>query len=53
MVPLNETELYTEDRIGLKALDVAGKLHMLEVPGDHLQLSQDSLDMIISTYLDN
>ena len=31
----------------------AGKLHLLEVPGDHLQLSQDSLDMIISTYLDN
>ena len=22
MVPLNETELYTEDRIGLKALDM-------------------------------
>merc|ERR1712012_113095 len=53
MVPLNETELYTEDRIGLKALDMAGKLHMLEVPGDLLQLSQDALDMIISTYLDN
>jgi len=53
MVPLNETRLYTEDWIGLKAMDEAGKLHMMEVPGDHLQLSQDSLNMIISTYLDN
>merc|ERR1711936_1547569 len=53
MVPLNETRLYTEDWIGLKAMDEAGKLHLMEVPGDHLQLSQDSLDMIITTYLDN
>ena len=74
MVPLNETRLYTEDWIGLKAIDEvfspnslafflafiyvtnfklwllhlckfffqAGKLHLMEVPGDHLQLSQVS-----------
>ena len=29
----------------------AGKLHLLEVAGDHLQLGQEDLDMIINTFL--
>ena len=48
---LQETPLYTEDWIGLQVLDQAGKLHFMEVDGNHLQLDQKSLDLIIDTYL--
>jgi len=51
MEQLNTTELYRQDWIGLRALDQAGKLHLLEVAGDHLQLGQEDLDMIIDTFL--
>jgi len=51
MVPLQETSLYQEDWLGLKVLDKQGKLHMMEVDGDHLQLDQESFDFIIKTYL--
>jgi len=51
MEQMNKTQLYTQDWIGLKQLDQAGRLHLLEFPGDHLQMDQESLDMIIDTYL--
>ena len=51
MVPLEETPLYQEDWLGLKDLDKAGKLKLMSVDGDHLQLDQQSLDNIIQTYL--
>jgi len=51
MVPLEQTPLYQEDWLGLKELDKAGKLKMMSVNGDHLQLDQKSLDNIIQTYL--
>lgn len=38
-VPLQETTLYIEDRLGLKEMDKAGKLVFLATKGDHLQLS--------------
>ncbi|KAM6173264.1 palmitoyl-protein thioesterase 1 [Erethizon dorsatum] len=38
-IPLQETTLYTEDRLGLKEMDKAGKLVFLATEGDHLQLS--------------
>merc|ERR1719361_3042818 len=38
-VPLRESALYTEDRLGLKALDEEGKLDLLDCPGDHLQFT--------------
>ena len=31
--PLRESRIYTEDRIGLRALDEAGKLVFINVPG--------------------
>lgn len=37
---LQESPLYQEDRIGLRAMDEEGKLHFLEVEGDHIQFSQ-------------
>jgi len=48
----NETSLYTQDRIGLKQLDQAGKVAFLSVDGDHLQFSQEWFtDEIIDKYL--
>ncbi|XP_022352128.1 palmitoyl-protein thioesterase 1 isoform X3 [Enhydra lutris kenyoni] len=40
-IPLQETSLYTQDRLGLKEMDNAGQLVFLAVEGDHLQLSQE------------
>ena len=34
---MKESPIYTEDRIGLKALDEAGKLVFLDTEGDHLE----------------
>ena len=50
--PLRETPLYTEDRIGLKALDEAGRLHFLAVEGNHLEFSRDwFIQEIVNVYL--
>lgn len=40
-ITLQETPLYTEDRLGLKKMDQAGQLVFLALEGDHLQLSQE------------
>merc|ERR1712215_246210 len=54
ILPLRESPLYVEDRIGLKALDEAGKLHFLDVEGDHLQFSRQwFIDNIINVFLQN
>lgn len=52
IVPLLESPIYTEDRIGLKALHETGRLHFLSVDGDHLQFSWDWFrEQIIQVYL--
>merc|ERR1712183_637180 len=52
ILPLRESPIYVEDRIGLKALDEAGKLHFLDVEGDHLQFSRQwFIDEIINVFL--
>ena len=48
---LNQSALYTEDRLGLKEMDAAGKLHFLLAKGDHLQVSQHMFDNIITNFL--
>uniref|UniRef100_A0A2R8P8J0 palmitoyl-CoA hydrolase n=1 Tax=Callithrix jacchus TaxID=9483 RepID=A0A2R8P8J0_CALJA len=40
-IPLQETTLYTQDRLGLKEMDKAGQLVFLATEGDHLQLSEE------------
>ncbi|XP_026536429.1 palmitoyl-protein thioesterase 1 [Notechis scutatus] len=40
-IPLQETTLYTEDRLGLKEMDQAGKLVFLQAEGDHLRFSEE------------
>jgi len=52
ILPLRESPIYVEDRIGLKSLDEAGKLHFFSVQGDHLQFTQQFfIDEIINVFL--
>lgn len=54
ILPLNESAIYTEDRIGLRAMDKAGKLVFLESPGNHLQFTEEFLqEKIVEPYLLN
>lgn len=46
-----QTKLYTEDWIGLKALDDGGKVKYISVPGDHLQIGKDGLSEYVAPYL--
>lgn len=41
VLPLQQTQLYLEDRLGLKEMDEAGKLNFLSVDGDHLNFSDE------------
>merc|ERR1712126_778812 len=41
VLSLQETQLYTEDWLGLKAMDEADKLHFLSYPGEHLEFSDE------------
>merc|ERR1712037_395375 len=52
ILPLRESPIYVEDRIGLKALDESGRLHFLDVGGDHLQFPRQwFIDNIINVFL--
>jgi len=54
VIPLQETQLYKEDWIGMKTLDEANKLAFLSVDGDHLQFSEPwFLSSIVGPYLNN
>ncbi|XP_047993219.1 palmitoyl-protein thioesterase 1-like isoform X2 [Leguminivora glycinivorella] len=49
---LQQSKIYTEDRLGLQAMDRAGKLAFLSQPGDHLQFDETwFIDNIINKYL--
>lgn len=41
IVKLEDSILYTEDRLGLKELDESKRLIRMSLPGDHLQISKD------------
>jgi len=52
ILPLRESPIYVEDRIGLKTLDESGRLHLLDVEGDHLQFSREWFEEnIINVFL--
>merc|ERR1711973_706919 len=52
ILPLRESPIYVEDRIGLKALDESGRLHFLDVEGNHLQFTRQwFIDNIINVFL--
>ncbi|EOA18084.1 hypothetical protein CARUB_v10006536mg [Capsella rubella] len=48
-----QTKLYTEDWIGLKTLDAAGKVKFVSVPGEHLRMAQDEVVKYVVPYLKN
>ncbi|XP_032901143.1 palmitoyl-protein thioesterase 1-like [Amblyraja radiata] len=48
---LQESDLYLEDRLGLKVMDNAKKLEFLTVDGDHLQFSEEWFITNIIPYL--
>ncbi|WCJ22996.1 alpha/beta-Hydrolases superfamily protein [Euphorbia peplus] len=53
VLPAQETKLYTEDWIGLKTLDEAGKIKFFNVTGNHLQISRDDMKKYIVPYLED
>jgi len=53
ILPAQETLLYTEDWIGLKILDEAGKVKFINVSGNHLQISQSDMKKYIVPYLED
>lgn len=50
-VPLEETELYKQDRLGLKEMNENGQLVFLETDGEHLQFSEEWFNKHILHYL--
>lgn len=40
ILSLFDTKLYTEDRLGLQAMNATGRLHFLATVGDHLQIDE-------------
>nr|CAB3495249.1 unnamed protein product [Digitaria exilis] len=51
VLPPQQTKLYTEDWIGLKTLDEAGRVKFVSVPGGHLRISRSDMKKYIVPYL--
>ncbi|CAA0842737.1 alpha/beta-Hydrolases superfamily protein [Striga hermonthica] len=51
ILPAQQTTLYTEDWIGLKTLDEAGKVKFVNVSGGHLDISYGEMKKYIVPYL--
>lgn len=49
--PLQESELYLKDKLGLKQMDKGGKLHFISEVGDHLQVSEKLFNKIVDKFL--
>ncbi|KAF2303567.1 hypothetical protein GH714_019198 [Hevea brasiliensis] len=52
VLPAQETNLYTEDWIGFKTLDEAGKVKFINVSGNHLEISRNDMKKYIVPYLE-
>ncbi|KAJ1343430.1 hypothetical protein BSLG_002019 [Batrachochytrium salamandrivorans] len=50
LLPLQEQPVYTHDLLGLKALDLAGRLDFITLPGNHLHLPENTFEDLLSTY---
>lgn len=46
-MPLNETDFYKNDNIGLKTLNEAGKVTFSSIVGNHLQFTEKDIENII------
>ncbi|XP_057478667.1 uncharacterized protein LOC130766021 isoform X2 [Actinidia eriantha] len=51
ILPPQQTKLYVEDWIGLKTLDIAGRVKFISVPGFHLRISAGDAKQYVVPYL--
>jgi len=51
VLPINATDFYNKDYIGLKALDDAQKVKRVEWPGDHLQFTTAQIEADVIPFL--
>ena len=51
ILPVNQTDFYKNDLIGLKTLDEAGKVQYASFEGNHLQMTNDEITNIIAPFL--
>lgn len=51
LLPMKLQPLYSEDWIGLKQLDQAGRVKLLSCEGEHMQLARDCWEPIVKQYL--
>jgi palmitoyl-protein thioesterase len=51
VLPLNGTAFYQDDFIGVKALNEAGKIQFVSLPGDHLQFSKEDTEKTFIPFL--
>ncbi|KAK7295304.1 hypothetical protein RJT34_18210 [Clitoria ternatea] len=51
VIPAQQTKLYTEDWVGLRTLDQAGKVKFVNISGNHLQFSNSDVKTYILPYL--
>ncbi|KAL2912038.1 hypothetical protein HK105_208467 [Polyrhizophydium stewartii] len=49
--PLREQPIYTQDRIGLRALDEAHKLDFVSLPGNHVKITDEEFTELAQKYL--
>ena len=52
MIPLQETKVYTDDRLGLKKLDLENKLKFHSCNNTHLKMHVSEIKDYIIAYLD-
>jgi len=51
VLPLNATDFYNDDFIGLKAMNDQKKVHWVSFDGDHLQFTTDDIKNTIVPFL--
>ena len=51
ILPLEETLLYIEDHIGLKALVEDGRAVFESFPGEHLQMTDEEIEEVVAPFL--
>jgi len=51
VLPINQTDFYNDDYLGLKTIDTAGKVKRVEWTGDHLQFSQQQVEDEVIPFL--
>lgn len=51
LMPLEDSDFYKNDQLGVKALNEAGKIQFVSVVGDHLQFSEADIENTIVPFL--